>query len=106
MIWKTGKLILRCLASIQLSIQQEDFPKWIFHERLLSYECILDKTLMVHFYCVVYHPPEHLEEKSPTISERIYMPDPASHSLEIAMFSILAVQTKKPINVIKQFCKT
>ena len=106
-IWKTGKLILRCLASIQLSIQlQEDFPKWIFHERPVSNECILDKTLMVHFYCVVYHPPEYLGEKSPTISERIYMPDPASHSLEIAMFSILAVQTKKPINVIKQFCKT
>ena len=99
-------MISRCLASVQLNIQQENFPKWIFHQRPLSYEYILDKTLMVHFYCVEYHPPEHLEEKSLTISERIYVPDPASHSLEIAMFSILVFQTKKQINVIKQVCKT
>ena len=98
-------MILRCLASDQLNIQQEDFPKWISHQRPLSYKYILDKTLMVRLNCVEYHPPEHLEEKSPTVSERIYMPDPASHSLEIAMFSLLAVQTKKPINVIKHVCK-
>ena len=61
---------------------------------------------MVHLNCVEYHPPEHPEEKSPTILKRIYVPDPGSHSLEIAMFSLLAVQTKKQINVIKQVCKT
>ena len=56
---------------------------------------------MVHSKCLEYHPPERLQETCPTILESIYMPDPSSNSLDIAMFSKLAVQTKNPINVIK-----